>query len=193
MPQLNQKDHILTTQYYFIKCLPWISIAIRIDKANPDQIHKFYTHLKTRHLNASPSELVNITGQKKKQDNTTHIQPGSNASLKIQEYLQNTEAQHGQVEAANYTLQQMRGNNARESLKKLSNKQIHNIYMNRAHCKQDLINNHPLPRKRALEKPSLNKLDLPDQQQYIDQILSFQTKKTLLICIDETPITFKSS
>ena len=165
----------------------------RIDGANPDQVRKFCTRLKTRHPNASPSELVDIAGQKKKRGDTTHVQPGSSASLKIREYLQDTGARHGQVEAANYTLQRMRGNNAREPLKELSNKQVHNICMDRAHCKQDLVDNRPLPRKRALEKPSLDKLDLPDRQRYIDQILSFQTKKTLLICVDETPITFGGS
>ena len=36
--------------------------------------------------------------------------------------------------------------------------------MDEAHCKQDLSDNCPLLRKQALEKPSFEKLDLPDRE-----------------------------
>ena len=94
---------------------------------------------------------------------------------------------------ANYTLHQMRRNDAREPLKELSNKQVHNICMDKAHCKQDLSNNRPLLRKQALEKPSLKKLDLPDRERYINEILRLPPQNILLICADETPITFGGS
>ena len=193
MPHLDQKGRFLTAQYRFIDRLSWTSIASKIDGANPNQVRNFCAQLKTRHPNASPNELVDIAGRKKRRGDTTRLKPGSNASLKIREVLRGTGASESPVEVANYTLERMRRNDAREPLKELSNKQVHNICMDIAHCKQDPIDSRPLTRKRALEKPSLSKLDLPDRQRYIDQILSFQTKKTLLICVDETPITFGGS
>ena len=193
MPQLDQKGRILAAQYRFINRLSCPSIATNIDGANADQVRQFCTRLKKRHPNASPRELVDIAGQKKRRGDTTRVKPGSNASLKIREVLRGTGASEGQTEMANYTLSKMRRNDAREPLKELSNKQVHNICMDEAHCKQDPVDSRPLPRKRALEKPSLEKLDLPDRERYINQILSFQTKKTLLICVDETPIAFGGS
>ena len=136
---------------------------------------------------------MDIADQKKRRDNTRRVKPGSNASLKIREILQESHARYNQVETANYTLHQMRRNDAREPLKELSNKQVHNICINEAHCKQDPSDNHPLLRKRALEKPSLKKLDLPDRERYINEILRLPPQNTLLICADETPITFKGS
>ena len=193
MPQLNQKDRFLTAHYRFIDRLSCPSIATKINGANPDQVRRFCARLKTRHPNASPHELVDIAGQKKKRGDRTRVQPGSNASLKIREVLRGTHAVQGQTEAANYALHQMRRNDAREPLKELSNKQVHNICMDEAHCKQDLVDSRPLPRKRALEKPSLDKLDLPDRERYINELLRLLSQNTLLICTDETPITFGGS
>ena len=65
--------------------------------------------------------------------------------------------------------------------------------MNKAHCKQNLSNNHPLLRKQALEKSSLKKLDLPNWEWYINNILRLPPQNTLFICADETPITFRGS
>ena len=193
MPYLDQKGRILTAQYRFIDRLPWTSIATKVHGANPDQVRMFCKWLETRHPDASPDELVDIAGQTKRRGDTRRVLPGSNASLKIREVLRTTQARQGQVEAANYTLQRMRGNDAREPLKELSDKQVHNICMDEAHCKQDPVDSRPLPRKRALEKPALEKLDLLDRQRYIDQILSLPSQYTLLITTDETPITFGGS
>ena len=90
-------------------------------------------------------------------------------------------------------MSRMRRNDAREPLKELSNKQIHNICMQRAHCKQDPADTRPIPRKRALEKPSLEKLDLDDRARYINEILGLRSQNTLLICADETSINFGGS
>ena len=87
----------------------------------------------------------------------------------------------------------MRWNNTREPLKKLSNKQVYNICIDEAHCKQDLSDNRPLLRKQALKKPSLKKLDLPNRERYINEILRLPPQNTLLIYTNETPITFRGS
>ena len=193
MPHLDQKDCFLTAQYRFINCLSWTSIAARIDGATAHQIHNFCAQLKTKHPNTSPNKLMNIAGQKKRRGDIRCVKPGSNTSLKIREILQGSHAWHSQVETANYILHQMRRNDAKEPLKELSNKQVYNICMDEAHCKQDPSNSCPLLRKQALEKLSLEKLDLPDREWYINKILRLSPQNTLLICADETPITFGGS
>ena len=65
MPYLNQKNHILITQYCFVDYLSWTTIVTKIYEANPDQVCKFYTQFKTQHPDALVDELVEIAGQKK--------------------------------------------------------------------------------------------------------------------------------
>ena len=193
MPFLDQKSRILTVQYRFVDRLPWNTIATKINGANPDQVRKFCAQLKTRHPDASVDELIEIAGQKKTRGDRTRVKPGSNASLKIRDAIRERNAPQGQVEVANYTLGRMRRNDAREPLKELSNKQVHNICKQKAHCKPDPFDTRPIPRKRALEKPSLEKLDLVDRARYINKILGYRSQNTLLICVDETPIHFGGS
>ena len=193
MPYLDQKGRILTAQYRFIDRLPWVTIATKIHGATPNQVRNFCAQLKNRHPDASVDELVDIAGQKKRRGDTRRVKPGSNASLKIRGVIRATGAPGGQVETANDALHRMRQNDAREPLKELSNKQVHNICMDKAHCKQDPSDSRPIPRKRALEKPALEKLDLPDRERYINELLRLPAQNTLLICADETPINFGGS
>ena len=95
------------------------------------------------------------------------------------------------MKTANWTINKIKQNDTKEPLKKLSNKQVHNIYINKTHCKQDPINSCLLPHEQTLKKPSLKKLNLPDQERYINQILNLPSQNIFFIYVDETPITFR--
>ena len=60
---------------------------------------------------------------------------------------------------ANYILGQIRQNNAKKPLEELSNKQVHNIYMQKVYYKQDPVSTKSIPCKQVLKKFLLKKLD----------------------------------
>jgi hypothetical protein len=54
-------------------------------------------------------------------------------------------------------------------------------------------NSKPITRKRALQKPALEKLDLKAREAYIEWIIKLKEQDVLLIGCDETPMEFGGS
>jgi hypothetical protein len=82
---------------------------------------------------------------------------------------------------------------ARKPLGEFDAKQFYNMTLGQLHSQADPIDSRPITRKRALESPSIQKLDFTDRKRYIEFILALDESKTILISCDETPLEFGGS
>lgn len=101
-----------------------------------------------------------------------------------------------QPEAANQALRELEKSKdygQRRPLQELRPQQVHNVLQGQVHSKLDRVDDRPVTRKHALQKIALSKLDLPDRQRYIYELLELDEDKHVIITCDETPLQFGGS
>lgn len=147
-----------------------------------------YPDLDAEHLliEAGRSQREGVVGRRPR------IAAGSAASLSIRRAIRSRYAFISQPEAANRTLSHSRLYDFNTPLKPLDPCQVHNIAVSKPHCMADPVDQRPITRKRAIEKTSLDRLNLDDRRRYCDYLLSLPASAILINC-DETPIDYGGS
>ena len=195
MSEIPRSKRAIILQYRFVDKLSWIQIASKIGGITADGARMFCKETQKRAKSSNIEDLLKELDPLPRSGRPRGVEPGSIISQWIRESLRGPLRYHRQVEAANITYDRCceaitkSTTNSRQALRELDAKQVHNIAQGRLHSSLDSIDQRPVTRKRALEKPALSKLNLPDRKRYIDHILSLDDS-TILISCDETPIEF---
>ena len=186
MAELSAEKRGIVVWYYFHDRLRFTEIAARVPGVTADGARKLCRRARERAGSNNLDEILKATQNRPRSGRPVDIKPGSQESIRIRDAIWGQYKFQSQHDAANRVYKRMR----HTTLQELPAAQVHNITHSNAHCEADPVNQEPITRKRGVEKAALVRLDLQHRKQLIEQILSFEDNKVVLIAVDETPIDF---
>jgi hypothetical protein len=193
MAEIPQNQRAIIIQYRFVDSLSFREISSRVQGVTAAGAKKLCQRTQKRANSNKITKLLTNSSVLPRTGAPRRVEPGSRHSKRIRNAVRTRYKFHSQEDAANEANSRVRNIN-RKPLTQLNVKQVHNITQTEAHGRhqygKDGLDARPITRKRALEKPRLNKLDLDHRKRYIEQILALDEDNTILIGCDETPIEF---
>jgi hypothetical protein len=192
MSEIPRSKRSIILQYRFVDKYSWTKIASKIGDITANGARMFCERTQKRAQSSNIEDLLKEIDPLPRAGRPRRVEPGSTTSIRIREALRGTLRYHKQEEAGKIAYDRCRdttANSPRKPLGELNAKQIHNIAQGQLHSSLDPVDQRPVTRKRALEKPALSKLNLIDRERYIEHILSLDSS-TILISCDETLLEF---
>jgi transposase len=191
MPSSDAATRIRIVSDRFIQGCTYNDIAANIPDVKANAARMYCTRLQKRYPEDTTEQLIHHAGETVARGKKARVEAGSQASLYIRDSVRVRFDGQDPTEAANRALREIHNTRSiiiRNPEKPLARQQVHNILHSPEHYTYDNAYDCPITRKKPVQKPPLDKLDLDHRERYIEWFLTLDDDNTIIISCDETTL-----